>query len=82
MRCWVAAGGTNDSYTFQLRDDTADVSGATCSITLDGSAKGCSVVLTAPVTVAGGSAVAVKEVASVDDNMSSVDTECVVFFTF
>jgi hypothetical protein len=82
MRCWHSAGGTNDIYTFQARDDAGDITGLVCSTMLDTTAKGCSVVLTTPVTVSAGSAVAIKEVASVDDDMSAADTECILFYTF
>jgi len=81
MVCSVT-GGTDDVYTFQLRDDTADVTGVTCNVTLDGGLQTCQVILDAPVTVATASALAVKQVAATDDNCSACDTECFVYFSF
>lgn len=82
MTCVIADGGTDDVYTFQMRDDTADVTGVTCNVTLDGSGDDtCSVILDAPVTVASASAVAVKQVAATDDDCSGCDTECFVYYT-
>lgn len=82
MACGISAAGTDDTYTFQLRDDAADVTGVTCNVTLDGSIQACSVLLDAPVTVAAGSLWAVKSVADTDDNVSSADVECQVFYTY
>lgn len=82
MACTITDGGTDDVYTFQARDDTADIAGVTCSITLDGAGTDtCSVILAAPVTVAAGSALAIKQVADTDDNCSACDTECFLYFT-
>lgn len=82
MACTITDGGTDDAYAFQLRDDTADVTGVTCSITLDGSGTDvCSVILDAPVAVAHGSAMAVKQTGT-DDDCSGCDTECYVYFTY
>jgi len=82
MACGISAAGTDDVYTFQLRDDTADVTGVTCDVTLDGAIQACSVILDAPVTLAAGSLIAVKNVAATDDNVSAADVECQVFFTY
>lgn len=83
MMCSVDDGGTDDVYTFQMRDDTADVTGVTCNVTLDGSGfDSCTVVLEAPVTVAAASAIAVKAVAATDDDCSACDQECKVFITY
>lgn len=83
MMCSVDDGGTDDVYTFQMRDDTADVTGATCSVTLDGSGFDvCTVKLTTPVVIAAGSAIAVEAVAATDDDCSACDQECKVFGTY
>jgi hypothetical protein len=82
MACGISAAGTDDTYTFQLRDDAADVTGVTCNVTLDGSIQECTVLLDAPVVMAAGSLAAVKNVASTDDNVSAADVECVVFYTY
>lgn len=83
MACAVDDGGTDDVYTFQLRDDAADVTGATCSVTLDGSGfDTCSVRLAAPVTAAAGSLMAIEQAAATDDDCSACDTECTVFYTY
>ena len=79
MTCVVVgdAAGNNDVVTFQLRDDTADVSGMSCTVTMDGAvAKQCTVRDPSPATVALGSTVAVKVVAATDDDLSSADAEC------
>jgi len=82
MSCVVDDGGTDDTYTFQMRDDTADVTGVTCSVTLDGSGfNTCTVVLDAPVAVAAGSAIAVSS-AGTDDDCSACDQECKAFITY
>lgn len=82
MACAISAAGTDDTYTFQLRDDAADVTGVTCDVTLDGAIQQCSVLLDAPVTVAAGSLWAVESAADTDDDVSSADVECVVFYTY
>lgn len=79
MSCGISAAGTDDTYTFTLRDDTADVTGVTCNVTLDGAIQTCQIVLDAPVAVAAGSLWAVKSVASDNDDVSSADVECHVY---
>jgi hypothetical protein len=74
--------GTDDVMTAQLRDDTANVTGMTCDITLNGTAAQCSVRDASPATVAAGSTIAVKLVNGTDDNCSSGDVECLLFITF
>jgi hypothetical protein len=79
MTCVVVgvAAGNNDVVTFQLRDDTADVAGMSCTVTMDGAvAKQCTVLDASPATVALGSKVAVKVVAATDDDLSTADAEC------
>lgn len=79
MTCVIVgvAAGNNDVVTFQLRDDTADVSGMSCTVTMDGAvAKQCTVRDASPATVALGSTVAVKIVAATDDDLSTADAEC------
>jgi len=82
MKCGISAAGTDDTYTFQLRDDAADVTGVTCSVVLDGSAQQCEVLLDEPVVVAAGSLWAVQSAADTDDDVSSADVECQVFYSF
>lgn len=85
LRCGISAGGTDDTVTFQARDDAADITGLTCDVVLDGAAiKNCSVALTTPVAVAKGSALAVKisETASGGaDDLDALDVECELFVT-
>lgn len=82
MNCYHAAGGTDDVYTFQARSAAADITGLTCNVTLDGTDNSCSVILDAPVTIAAGATMAVKQVAATNDDMSAIDTECQIFYTF
>jgi hypothetical protein len=83
MRCTAEAGGADDVNTFQMRSATADVAGMTCSVTNDGAAnKTCTVILNAPVTIAAGATVAIKNTQATDDDMSAKDAECEVFYTF
>jgi hypothetical protein len=83
MMCSTEAGGADDVNTFQLRDDTADVTGVVCTVTNDGAnPKTCSVILTAPVTVAAGSTLAVKNTNATDDDMSAKDAECIAYYTY
>jgi hypothetical protein len=82
MTCILAAGGTDDVVTIQMREDTSDVTGLTCNVTVDGAAaKQCTVRLPAPETVSAGSLVDVKTIAT-DDDLSAVDMECRVYVTF
>lgn len=82
MICSITDGGTDDVLTFQARDDTANITGVTCNVTLDGSGtEVCSVDL-AGVSVAAGSTVAVSAVAATDDDCSLCDIECYLFVTF
>jgi hypothetical protein len=82
MACLLAAGGTDDTVTFQLREDQSDVTGLTCNVVMDGAnAQQCVVRLAAPETVAAGSLIDVSMVAT-DDNLSAIDAECRVFVTF
>lgn len=83
MACVTEAGGAADTSTYQLRSATADVTGVTCSVTNDGAlAKQCSVILAAPVTIALGATLAVKNVQSGTDNMSAKDMGCTVYYTY
>ena len=82
MMCATQAGGADDVNTFQLRSAVGDVAGVTCTVTNDGAAaKTCSVVLTAPVAVAVGATLAVKNT-QVDDDMSAKDVGCVAYYTY
>lgn len=82
MVCAIAAGGTDDTVTFQLREDQSDVTGITCNVVMDGAAaKQCSVRLSSPETVAAGSLVDIKIVAENED-LTAIDAECRVFVTF
>lgn len=82
MRCEISTGGTDDTVTFQLRDDTADVSGMTCNVTVDGaSAQTCQVLDSTPATIAAGSALAMDVVASTDDDLSALDVLCTIYYT-
>lgn len=74
--------GTDDTMTLQLRDDTANVAGMTCDITLAGAAAQCVVRDASPATVAANSAIAIRVVNSTDDNCSAGDIECRVFVTY
>jgi hypothetical protein len=82
----TAAGGANDAITYQLRDDTADVTGMTCAAgawTGDGVLKQCKVSDETPVAVAAASKLAVK-MAGTDDDCTAAgdDFECIVYVTF
>lgn len=77
----VSDCGTDDVMTLQLRDDTADVQGVTCNITLAGAARSCTVRLATPPTIAANSAIAVRVVNSTNDNCSAGDLECRVYVT-
>lgn len=81
MTCFTLCG-TNDTMTVQLRDDTANVTGMTCNITLTGSAANCTVRDPSPATVAANSQIAVRVVNSTDDNCSASDLECYVWITY
>jgi len=82
MMCSVDDGGTDDTLTFQLRDDTADVTGMTCGIVLDGSGfDHCTVQDGTPATVAAASAIAIS-IAATDDDCSGCDVECRVYFAY
>lgn len=83
----VCTGATaaNDAVVYQLRDDTADATGVTCTASAfggDATPSQCQVTLTSPVTVAAGSAIAV-EITATDDNCSDAgdDFECRVYYT-
>jgi hypothetical protein len=83
MECVTEAGGAADVNTFQLRTATADVAGMTCNVTNDGAlAKQCNVILSAPVTIALGATLAVKNTQSGTDDMSAKDMGCTVFYTY
>ena len=80
MTCMITDGGTDDVVTFQLRDDTADVTGMTCNVTLTGSGtKSCTVTDATPVTVAAGSAIAVEVTVATNDNCAACDVLCEVY---
>jgi hypothetical protein len=82
IMCSVDDGGTDDDLVFQLRDDTADVSNVTCTITLDGSGFDvCTATDPTPETVAAASAIAVK-ITATDDDCSGCDVECRVYYTY
>jgi len=81
MICSIADGGTDDTYTFQLRDDAADVTGVTCAVVLNGAGTDVCSISDVSVVVAAGSAVAVSQTGD-DDNCSACDTECLVFVTY
>lgn len=76
----VSDCGTDDTMTCTLYDDTAAVTGITCDITLDGTGAQCSAFDTTPATIAAGSALAVGCVNDTDDDCSSEDVECWVYF--
>ncbi len=84
----LCTGGTpaNDAIVFQLRDDTASVTGMTCTTAaLGGDAvpAQCSVRTNSPATVAAASAIAVSITMTNDDcNEAGDDFECLVFATF
>lgn len=83
MQCLIDDGGTDDVYTFYGRDDTANITGLTCTVTLDGANNDtCTVILDEPVTVAAASAMAVSQAAATNDDCSSCDTECRIFYTY
>lgn len=80
----VTGCGTDDTMTLQLRDDTANVTGMTCNITLTGSAAQCQVRDSTPATVAANSAVAISVVNDTDDDCSGAgnDVECRVYIDY
>lgn len=83
MACVTQAGGTSDTNTFALHDDTAAVAGMTCAVTNDGAnPKTCSVILAAPVTVAAASELGIANVQSGTDDMSAKDMGCTVYYTY
>ncbi len=80
------ASAANDAIVFQLRDDTADVTGMTCTtsvLTGDGLPQQCTLRDPTPVTVAAASLMAVK-MTMTDDACTDAgdDFECVIFVTF
>lgn len=79
------ATAADDAVVYQLRDDTADVTGVTCTASAfggDATPSQCQVTLSAPVTVAAGSTIAVEITATDDDcNDAGDDFECRVFYT-
>lgn len=82
MMCSIDEGITGD-HVFQLRDDTTDVTGVTCTITSDATGfDKCVVRLEDPPTVAAGSTIAVEVVGDAGDNCSACDVECKVFVTY
>lgn len=83
MACVTQAGGTSNTNTFQLRTATADVAGVTCAVTNDNTlAKQCSVILAAPVAIALGATLAVKNVQSGSDDMSAKDMGCTAYYSY
>ena len=82
----TGASAANDAITYQLRDDTADVTGMTCTAsawTGDASPQQCTVRDPTPQTVAAGSLLAVKTIGT-DDACADAgdDFECIVYVTF
>jgi hypothetical protein len=78
MICQMTDTGTDDTVTFQLRDDAASVTGVACTVTLDGSGtESCRVAANG--TIAAGSAMAVSQIRSDNDDLSASDALCVVF---
>jgi hypothetical protein len=81
MTCEITDAGVDDTYTFQLRSATADVTGITCGVTLDGSGvETCSVTSSSPPTVSAGATLAVSQVGT-DDDQSAQDALCVVYYS-
>jgi hypothetical protein len=81
----TGASAANDTLSFQLQDDTSAVTGMTCSITFAGDATPaqCSVRDSTPATIATGSSIDIKMLATNDDcNDAGDDFECYVFVTF
>lgn len=75
--------GTDDTMTFQLRDDAADQDAdMTCNVTLTGSAAQCITLDSTPTQVAASSAISISVVNDTDDDCSSGDVECLVYITF
>lgn len=81
IHCGISAAGTDDTYTWQLRDDGSDVTGITCNVTLDGSIQTCEKLLDVPVVMAAGSLMAIQSEADSNDDVSSADTECVIYYS-
>ncbi len=82
----TGASTANDAVTYQLRDDTASVSGMTCTATAwtaDATPQQCTVTDSTPETVAANSAVAVK-ISGTDDACTDAgdDFECLLYVTF
>lgn len=84
-RC-TGATAANDAIVFQLRDDTVDVTGMTCTtsvLTGDDVPQQCTVRDSTPATVAAASTVAI-DVTMTDDDCNDVgdDFECLVYISF
>jgi hypothetical protein len=84
-RC-TGASAANDAVTYQLRDDTADVTGMACTASAwsgDDAVAQCSVRDVTPATVAANSAIAVK-ISGTDDACTDAgdDFECLLYVTF
>lgn len=82
----TGASTANDAITYQLRDDTADVTGMACTATAwagDATPSQCTVRDPTPATVAAGSAIAIKTIGT-DDACADAgdDFECIVYVTF
>lgn len=83
MICQMTDTGTNDTVTFTLGDDTADVTGFSCGpVTLNGAGTESCSVYPAPQAVAASSAMAVRQTRSDDDDLSTSDAICVVFVRY
>ena len=81
MYCYVATGGTDDTITFTLYDDTVatDIS---CSIALDGSFKNCSDDEAEREDITSASKMAVMvDATAADEDLSDVDFHCSVFIS-
>jgi hypothetical protein len=84
LRCagiCTGSSAANDAITFALQDDTASVSGMSCSFTFAGDATAAECTSTArsasATAVAGGSAIAIKMTSTNDDcDDASDDAEC------
>ncbi len=78
----TGATTANDAITYQLRDDTANVTGVACTAaawTADAQAKQCSVRIATAATVAANSAIAIKTIGT-DDACADAgdDFECIL----
>lgn len=83
MICQMTDTGTNDTVTFTLGDDTADVTGFSCGpVTLNGAGTESCSVYPASQAVAAASAMAVRQTRSDDDDLSTSDAICVVFVRY